>query len=235
MSNLRILLLSLLALASAVAQSVVSTHSGVVYFFVGSVYVGNERLEQKFGRFPDIGEGRELRTETGRAEVLLTPGVVLRVAENSSVRMLSDKLSDTRVELLSGSSILESNDISSGTAVTLVFKQWQVQAPHQTVYRIDAGTTPDATPQIQVYKGEAKVSAQGADPVTVKEGDVLPLAEVLVTEENKTLDDDSFKTWAMNRSQAVAADNATAAGIIDDPSQLDNSGADLSAGGCTYF
>jgi len=36
----------------ASGQSVVSTHSGVVYFFVGSAFLADEPLEQKFGRFP---------------------------------------------------------------------------------------------------------------------------------------------------------------------------------------
>src|SRR5215467_9360195 len=90
-------------------QSIISTHSGVVYFFDGSVFVGYQRLEQKFGRFPEIGEGRELRTEHGRAEVLFTPGVFLRIGEGSAIRMLSSKFSDTRLELLDGSVILEAN------------------------------------------------------------------------------------------------------------------------------
>jgi len=38
----------------------------------------------------------------------------------------------------------------------------------------------------------------------------------------------------MNRSQAVSADNATAAGIVDDPSQMENSGM-AGAGGLSYF
>jgi len=63
----------------------------VVYFFVGSAFLGDEPLEQKFGRFPDIGEGRVLRTALGRAEVLLTPGVFLRLDESSSIRLLSSR------------------------------------------------------------------------------------------------------------------------------------------------
>src|SRR5215471_15789467 len=96
---LPVFVLASLASIPALAQSVISTHSGVVYFFEGSVYIGDQRLEQKFGRFPDIGEGRELRTEHGRAEVLLTPGVFLRIGEGSAIRMLSSKFSDTRLEL----------------------------------------------------------------------------------------------------------------------------------------
>lgn len=233
MINVRIAALALLGFASgfpASAQSVVSTHSGVVYFFTGTVFVGDQRLEQRFGRFPDVAQGSELRTETGRAEVLLTPGVILRVAENSSIRMISNKLSDTQVELLTGSAIVESNEPAKDTAVTLIHKKWQMHLAKTGVYRVDA--TP---PHVESYKGEVEVKTAGLkDPVTVKEGDSLPLADVLLTEESKAPDADSFKTWAMNRSQAVAADNATAAEIIDDPSQFDNA-TSLAWGGFTYF
>jgi hypothetical protein len=115
MIHSRLARLSVFGLASAawipvLAQSVISTHSGLVYFFEGSVYIESQRLEQKFGRFPDIGQGRELRTERGRAEVLLTPGVILRIGKSSAIRMRSILFSDTCVELLGGSSILEANE-----------------------------------------------------------------------------------------------------------------------------
>jgi hypothetical protein len=103
MTNVEVVLIAVLILTAtslASGHSVVSTHSGLVYFFEGSVFIGDQQLEQKFARFPNVGEGNELRTERGRAEVLLTPGVVLRLDENSAIRMLSDKLSNTLVELL---------------------------------------------------------------------------------------------------------------------------------------
>lgn len=232
MLHVRIVSLTLLALTAripALGQSVVSTHSGIVYFFGGDVFLGDERLEQKFGRFPDIGEGRELRTERGRAEVLLTPGVFLRIGENSTIRLLSNKLSDTRVELLRGSTILESNEAGKDTSVTLIHKNWRIRVPQQGVYRVDA-----APPRIQVYKGEVEVSTDGQNgTVMVKESENLPLAGVLVTERATKSDADDFKSWAMNRSQAIASDNAVAAGIVDDPSQFDN--APFALAGISYF
>src|SRR5260370_30856324 len=89
-------------------QSVVSVRAGVVHFFEGSVSIDGQPLEQKFGRFYDIKLGSELRTDQGRAEVLLTPGVFLRVDENSSIRMLANRLTDTRVEFIGGSPSLDS-------------------------------------------------------------------------------------------------------------------------------
>ena len=212
----------------ASAQSVVSTHSGVVYFFEGSVFLGDQPLEQKFGRFPDMGAGGQLRTEKGRAEVLLTPGVVLRVDENSAIRMVSDKLSDTRIELLGGSAILESNEAPADTSVELSYKNWQVRVPSHGVYRIDADPA-----QVRVYKGEVEVSAGGQTETTrVRDGEVLPLAAVLVTERSTAGDGDAFKSWAVGRSDAIAADNAIAAEIVDDPNQIEASGLD---GGFSYF
>jgi hypothetical protein len=234
MPKARFIALPLLAVASAAGfpafgQSVVSTHSGLIYFFVGSVYLGNERLEQKFGRFPDMGEGNELRTALGRAEVLLTPGAFLRLDENSSIRLLSSKFSDTQVELLAGSAIVEVTETAPDAAVKLIYKTWQVRIPQKGVYRVD--TEP---PRVRAYQGEVEVAADGKpDPVTVQEGEVLPLAEVLVPEPSASYGNDDFKLWAMNRSQAISADNTISAGIVDDPSQMDSSG--MASGGYTYF
>ena len=234
MTDARVLALRIAAFALATGfpasgQSVVSTHSGLVYFFVGSVFLRNELLEQKFGRFPDIGQGSELRTAVGRAEVLLTPGVFLRLDENSAIRMLSTSFPDTRVELLAGSVILEVTEKVTDTSVKLIFKNWQIQIPQEGVCRIDSDPS-----RIRAYKGQVAVTVDGnTEPVTVHEGEVLPLAEVLVPDPFKAPGYDDFKDWAMNRSQANSADNTIAAGIIDDPSQTSSSG--LALGGYSYF
>jgi hypothetical protein len=215
-------------------QSVVSTHSGVVYFFEGSVFIGDQPLEQRFGKFPDIGEGGQLRTEKGRAEVLLTPGVFLRVGENSSITMVSTKLSDTRVELMSGSAILESSEPNAADSVSLIYKNWDVRLPQEGVVRIDAEPG-----QVNVYKGEAEVGVAGVQTggeearVTVTNGQNLPLASVLVPQDTTVASNDPFKAWAMSRSQDISSDNATAKGIVDDPSSVDSSG--LAAGAYSYY
>jgi hypothetical protein len=201
----------------------------VIYFFVGSVFLGDERLEQKFGRFPDIGEGRELRTALGRAEVLLTPGVFLRLDEKSSIQMLSVKFSDTQVEMRGGSAVLEVTETVPDTAVRLIYRDWEMRSPKKGVYRID--TEPQ---RVRAYKGEVEVAIDGKqEAVTVREGEVLPLAAVLVAEPSTTNGNDDFKYWAMSRSQAISADNTVAAGVVDDPNQIDSSG--LASGGYTYF
>src|ERR1700675_5152630 len=112
MSNRRACAFSSLAAVIALAlpagaQSVISTHSGVIHFFEGAVYLGDQPLESHLGRFPSVPQGAELRTAEGRAEVLLTPGVFLRLGEQSAIRMVANDLADTQVELRAGSAIVD--------------------------------------------------------------------------------------------------------------------------------
>jgi hypothetical protein len=83
--------------SSVFGQLVISAHSGVVQYVEGRAYLDGTPVELKFGHFPDIKQNQEFRTEEGRAEILLTPGVFLRLGENSAIRMVSNGLTDTRV------------------------------------------------------------------------------------------------------------------------------------------
>src|ERR1700722_17913761 len=82
------------AAVPAIAQSVISAHSGLIYYFDGFVYLDGQQLQPHLGKFPSVPQGTELRTGLGRAEVVLTPGVFLRVGDKSAIRMLSNDLAD---------------------------------------------------------------------------------------------------------------------------------------------
>src|SRR5215469_17958231 len=103
-------------------QQVISAQSGTVQYVEGTVYADGQKVERKFGQFPALRPGDELRTEDGRAEVLLTPGAFLRLSDHSSVRMLSNSLSDTRVEVLTGSVMVECDELLKDNAVSLVYQ-----------------------------------------------------------------------------------------------------------------
>ena len=40
------------------AQSVISTHSGVIHFFEGAVFLNDQPLEARLGRYPTLLAGR---------------------------------------------------------------------------------------------------------------------------------------------------------------------------------
>src|SRR5579863_2004073 len=99
--------LGLLTLPSTFAQSVISAHSGVVQYVEGRAFIDGQQVDPKIGHFPEIKNNQEFRTEDGRAEILLTPGAFLRMGEDSGIRMLSNGLDDTRVEVTGGAAIVE--------------------------------------------------------------------------------------------------------------------------------
>src|SRR5580698_6945601 len=199
--------LGVLVAGSACAQYVISSHSGVVQYVEGRAFLADKPVEPKFGQFPDIKENQESRTEDGRAEILLTPGVFLRLGENSAIRMLSTRLVDTRVEVLSGSAIIESNEIPKDNAIELIYKKDSIRLVKQGLYRVD--TEPA---RFQVFEGEATVT----DPtgqLTLKGGKQTNLAGVLMAEnfDRKADDQDALYRWSDRRASYVAQANVVAA------------------------
>ena len=83
---------------------------GLVIESLGSDVIDNQPVVNKFGRYASLKDGSDLLTQDGRVELVLTPNAYLRVGQNSGVRLISGDLSGTKVELLSGSAILDSGN-----------------------------------------------------------------------------------------------------------------------------
>ena len=198
--------------SGAFAQSAISVRSGMVHYSEGSVSIGHELLDPKFGHFPELKEGQILTTTEGRAELLLTPGVFLRVAENTSIKMISSRLIDTRVELLSGSVLLESAEaqMPNDNAVTFIYKDAAVEIHKKTLIRLDA--TED---MISAYDGEVTVLRDG-QTLTLKQGKQTLLAGVLSPEKFDAKVGDSFYRWASRRAGTLAVANLSAAKTLRD-------------------
>src|SRR5260370_7775355 len=91
----------------ALAQSVISAKSGVGSYVNGKVMVGDQVVEPSETKLTEVKENAVLRTEDGRAEGLLTLGTILRTGDNSSFKMLTNRLIDTRADLPRGPHISE--------------------------------------------------------------------------------------------------------------------------------
>src|SRR5271154_1533906 len=138
----------------ALAQSVISAHSGLIHFSDGSVFLDDQRVEQKTGKFGQMNNGSELRTQDGRAEVLLTPGTFLRVGAGSAIRMVSNELDNTRVELLNGSAVLDQGaDTLANPSGTILYNLDPVHIKKPGPSRFDS-----EPPQVKVETGDADVA-----------------------------------------------------------------------------
>lgn len=214
--------LGCLVAGSALGQYVISAKSGLVHYTEGEVFLG-EAINPKPGEYPEIKEGQHLKTAAGRAEVLLTPGVFLRLAENSDIVMLSNKLTDTRVEIASGSVILEVGEITKENSIELVVGGVVVEVKKAGVFRVDASNPPS----VRVYDGELAI-LEPSGPIRLKEGKQMLLSSVPAVEKFSKDQSDSFLRWVGRRSGYLAMANMSAA------NQMYSNGVQWSSGGWYY-
>lgn len=190
------------------AQSVISAHSGVIQYVEGDVAIDAQATQPKFAQFPEVKSGQILSTAEGRVEMLLTPGVFLRLAENSSVKMISNALSDTRLEVVNGSALIEVGELLPGNSITVVSGATEISLPKKGLYRIEADTA-----RLRVYDGKAEV-LKGEQKVTVKKGREVELdAPKLAAGKFDTKQTDAFYRWSGRRASYVAAANVTSAHV----------------------
>lgn len=197
-----------LSAVAALAQQVISAHSGTIQYVSGDVYDGDRLVESKFGNFPEIKENAVLRTGEGLAEVLLTPGVFLRVGENSSLRMITNRLVDTRLEFLSGRAVIEADDLLKDNSVTLVYRDYTIHLNKKGLYRLDSEPA-----GLRVFDGEATV-ALGGETIEVKEGKMLAFGSQLAVAKFDKEATDSLDRWSRRRGQYVAMANVSAANSV---------------------
>lgn len=196
---------------AASGQSVISAHSGVVHYLEGQVTMDGAAIHPKSTEFPDLKPDHVLATEDGRAEILLTPGVFLRLPENSSVRMISNSLADTRLEIVSGSALIEVGQLLRNNAITIEAHGVEIALPKQGLYRIDADPA-----RLRVYDGEARVTA-GSGAIDVRRGREVALdASTLEARNFDAKSTDAFYRWSARRSEYVADANVIAAKTASD-------------------
>ena len=198
----------LLVSGAVSAQSVISAHSGVVHYVEGDAAIDGSAVHPRFGEFPDLKNGQVLATEEGRAEILLTPGVFLRLAENSSVRMLSNSLADTRLQVISGVVMIEAGELLPNNSITFSCQGVQIALPKKGLFIIDS-----AAARLRVYDGQALVSL-GDQKVTARKSHEIALdSESLTDTKFDGKDTDPFYRWNARRTEYIAAANLTSSQV----------------------
>jgi len=183
-------------------------HSGIIHYVEGDVTIDGNAIHPKFAEFPDVKAGQLVATAEGRAEILLTPGVFLRLAENSSVRMLSNVLADTRLELVSGSALVEVGELLEHNAISFEVSGIHMELAKKGLFRIDA--TPA---NMRVYEGQARVSS-GSQSLTAHKGHQIDLEAAKLAETRfETKETDAFYRWSSRRAEYVAAANVISARV----------------------
>jgi hypothetical protein len=195
----RIALVTAVGCGSAIwAQSVISAKAGVINYTEGDVLAGGQAVEPKNGKFPEWKKDQELQTTEGRAEVLLTPGVFLRVAENSKLKLLDNRLSDTRIKVIEGSILVECAELLEDNSVTFSYGEFNIAIRKPGLFRIEADPA-----AVKVYEGEVQIAGSG-QVILLKKGKQSQLGGVLNATKFDTKVGDSFYRWASRRAEPLS-------------------------------
>jgi hypothetical protein len=176
------------------AQKVVSARAGLITYVQGFASLDSRRVVIKTTRFPQMKDGEALSTARGRAEILLAPGVILRLAENSRVRLADTQLSDTHVEIQRGDALIEVLQLPEGSRIQIHLADTVTEFTRTGLYRF--GTTQKT---LRVYGGEASVRS-GSMTAVVKRGMTGSLNSTLALEKFDRKQTDALHAWAARRS-----------------------------------
>jgi hypothetical protein len=188
------LLLSLatsLFVPGAFAQSTNPARPGTINYIEGQATLNGQTLTDQSIGHAALAQGQTIATTNGKVEVLLTPGVFLRLGDNSSVTMVSPDLTKTEVQLDRGRADVEVDQIYPQNDLLVDQGPAQTQILKNGLYEFDA-TAGD----MRVFDGEAVVSSSQTTKkwTKVKAGHEL------------ALNGDAGKTKDFNREQTANSD-----------------------------
>jgi len=123
----------------------------------------------------ELKAGEYLSTANGKAEILLTPGVFLRLGGDSTIQMVSPDLTKTEVRLEKGHANVEVDQLYKQNTILVDFNNGQTELLKKGLYTFDADNS-----TVRVFDGKAAVYPgenlhTNIKPIEVKGGRQLVL------------------------------------------------------------
>jgi hypothetical protein len=194
-----------LATVSIPATAAIPPRPGVVNYVEGNADIDGFAITFKNVGSTALDAKQVLTTGQGKVELLLTPGVFMRVNNNSGVRMVSTGLADTRVELLRGEALVEADTLFKDNHVSILERGSTTTLVKNGLYSFNADLA-----RVAVYDGEATVQ-QDDHTVTVKKGkDVNVGGQLKVVKFDRNQVDELYH-WSNLRSEYVSEANIDSA------------------------
>jgi len=186
----------------------------MVNYTEGQVTLNGQAIGQKQIGYSQVEPGQVLETQDGKAEMLLTPGVFLRLSNQSAVRMVSPSITDTRVELLRGEAMVEADQVLPENRLDVMEAGANTIIQKHGIYEFRANQ-----PAVAVFDGKAEVQQDD------RTADLGKDRQVLLSQNNPKLKTEHFDAkqaemtdplynWSKLRSEYVAEANMSTAQTV---------------------
>jgi len=184
---------------------------GTLNYVEGQASMADQALDSKSVGSATLQNGEILKTGSGKVEILLTPGVYLRLGPDSSVKMVSNSLTNTQLALNKGEAMLEVDELYSQNNIHITQPGADARVVKTGLYDFDANNG-----QVRVFDGRAVVNADDRN-VTLKKGHELALNSDKVKgqkfDKKQLADSHDLYRWSSLRSQYLSEANVDTARI----------------------
>ena len=189
-----------LVLVAAPALAAIPAHPGMLNYVEGQARVNERAVTSASVGTIDIADGQVIETGNGKAEILLTPGVFLRLGDNSAARMESAGLTDTRVAILSGRAMIEADNIQKENNIRIAIGDAVSRLEKNGLYRFTANPS-----EVAVFDGKVQVT-ENDQSVDAGKGRKVNLQTPLHATkfDRHAEENDPLYSWSKVRSQYLA-------------------------------
>jgi hypothetical protein len=213
-SILSLPVLSLALATSAFGQNANSARPGTLNYIEGQASIEGRALSPQSVGNTTLEAGQMLATANGKAEFLLTPGIFVRLGNDTTVQMVSPDLTHTEIRLEQGHANVEVDQIYSQNTILIDLKNGQTQLLKNGLYAFDANAS-----TVRVFDGKAAVYP-GSDllanikPIELKGGRQLALTGEPLKPQSFNKDQaaaDPLYRWSSLRSEYLGEANLSLA------------------------
>lgn len=141
---------------------------GTINYVEGQAFIGTNTLTPATAPGVELEGDQTLSTQAGKVEILLTPGVFLRLAGNGSLTMISAELANIQVRLDKGRAMVEVVNIRKENDIRVLQNGTSTRLLKRGLYDFEATLN-----EVRVFRGSAEVNAGSRQ---VKPGDEQKVA-----------------------------------------------------------
>lgn len=127
---------------------------GSINYVEGEAFIGTTPVTASAIGTLELQRDQSIATHAGKIEILLTPGIFLRLSDNSSLKMVSPDLANTEVQLDQGRALVEVVDIRPGNDVRIDQNGAKIRLLKKGLYDFDVTRC-----EVRVFKGSAQITA----------------------------------------------------------------------------
>jgi uncharacterized membrane protein YgcG len=208
-SRVKLILVLSLATLCAPAFGANPARPGTINYVEGPALLAGDPVTQKSVGTVSLDPGQVLSTGQGKAEVLLTPGIYLRLDDNSAVKMISPNLTFTQLQLEQGRAAVEVDEIHPQNDVQIVDDGVSIQLLKTGLYEFNAGngTASVFTGKAAAHEGSKWIVIKGDHQLALNEGPGQKPQHF-----DKDAAQDDLYNWSSLRSEYLSEANVDLSG-----------------------